>query len=96
MSAYHAAHFFLHRDCLIHVPDHRVIPKAGSLLPATHHPLRERKGNNGGPDGWAIMDRIIHESSAHLKFDRPSIVRSSLAQESGVLGGTSRFCASVT
>jgi len=78
MSADHATHFFLHRDWLIRVSDHRVAPKAGSLLLAPHHPLRQGKVNNGGPDGWAILDRIIHESSAYLKLDRTCLVGSTL------------------
>ena len=96
MSADETTHYFLHQDCLISVSDHGLIPKAWSLLLAPHHPLREGKVNNGRPDGRAILGRIIHESSAHLKFDRAGNVRSSLAQESGVLGGASCFCTRVT
>ena len=96
MFADQATHYFLHQDCLIRVSDHRLVPKAWSLLLAPHFPLREGKVNNGRPDGRAILGRIIHESSAHLKFERAGNVRSSLAQESGMLGGASRFCTSVT
>jgi hypothetical protein len=96
MSADQATHFFLPRDSPIRVSDRRSVPKAGSLLLAPPHILREGRGNNGGPDGWVIVDRIIHESSAYRKSDRSEIVCSNLAQESGARGRASRFCASVT
>jgi len=156
MSADQAIHFFLYQGCLIRVPSHLLVPKAGSLLLARHLPLREgdlvldlgtgagfigiltaRRGHrvvatdvvpacaewtrvnallngiadrlevrsgdlfapvkddtfdliaanppqmptppdrewgdaqsradNGGPDGWAVLERIIHEAPAHLK-----------------------------
>lgn len=41
---------------------------------------------NGGPDGWAISDRIIQESLARRKSDRSEIVCSNLEQESGARG----------
>ncbi len=78
MSADGAIHFLLCRDCLNHVPGLMTVPKAGSLLFAPHHPLREETMNNGGPDGWAILDRSIHESPAYLKFDRTCLVGSTL------------------
>ncbi len=96
MSADQATQFFVHRDYLIRMSDRSFVLKVGSLLVAPHHPLPEGKGNNGGPKSWAVLDRIIHESSAHLKPDRPSIRLSSWAQESCELGGASHFCARVT
>lgn len=43
-----------------------------------------------------LLDRIIHESSAHLKPDRPGAMLSSQTQVSCVLGGVFLFCTSVT
>jgi len=80
MSADQATHFFLPRDTPIRLSDHRLVPKAGSRLLAPHQILREGRVNNGGPEGWVILDRIIHESSAPCKFDCAEIVCSNLVQ----------------
>ncbi len=96
MSADQVTQFFVHRDYLIRMSDRSFVLKVGSLLLAPHQPLPEGKGNNEGPISWAVLDRIIHESSAHLKPDHPNIILSGWAQESCVLGGAAHFCIRAT
>jgi release factor glutamine methyltransferase len=38
----------------------------------------QSRADNGGPDGWVVLDWIIHEAPAYLKFDRTCIVGSTL------------------
>lgn len=69
MSADLVSHFFRYRDSLIGVPSHMLVSEDGGLLVAHHLPLRQ---------GDVVLDRIIHEAPAYLKFDRTCVVGSTL------------------
>ncbi len=85
MSADQAIHFFLfflYHDCLVRVPNHVWVLRAGSVLLARHLPLRE---------GGMVLDRIIHEAPAYLKPHRTCSHRSTMTKASEVPGAAVLF-----
>ncbi len=76
MAGDDAIHFFLHQDCLIRVIGGEAFdviatnPPQMPIPPTREWDDAQSRADNSGPDGWVVLDRIIHEAPKYLKLQR--------------------------